>query len=181
MEAEEYFQLPDDGHDYELIDGVVCRSPSPKPIHQKVIARLAAQIVRYIEENPVGEVFVELDVHLGSGPNGTDLVYRPDIIFVRQERVAESCDRIEGAPDLVVEVISPESRRYDHETKKNDYERCGILEYWLIDPQREIMIFYRLQGSCFAQITPTGEAFRSEAIPGFILDLHRIRRAFKPE
>jgi len=179
MTAEEYLQLEDDGFRYELIDGVICMSPSPTAVHQKVATRIAAQIVAYLEKHPVGEVFVEVDVNLGSGPRGGDLVYRPDVVFVRAERAAAMRERIVGPPDLVVEVVSNTSRRYDHETKKNDYERCGVGEYWLIDPEQDTMVFYRLQGGRYVEVTPQGNTIASEAIPGFTLDLNRVRKTFQ--
>jgi len=79
-----------------------------------------------------------------------------------------------------VEIISSSSRRYDSETKKNDYERCGVREYWLIDPEREAMTFYRLQDGRFAEVPASDNHFTSEAVPGFTLDLPRVRETFKP-
>ena len=68
----------------------------------------------------------------------------------------------------------------DSETKKDDYERFGVREYWLIDPQREAMTFWRLTDGKFIEVPASGETFASEAVAGFELDLKRVREAFKP-
>jgi Uma2 family endonuclease len=179
MSAEEYFSLEEDACRYELIDGVVCMSPSPTPRHQKVAAFIVHQIAAHLDEHPLGEVFVEVDVHLGRGPKGGDLVYRPDVVFIRAERVAANIDRIVEPPDLVVEIVSDTSRRYDHETKKSDYERCGVAEYWIIDPAREAATFYRLESGQYIEVKTEGDRFHSTALAGLTLDLARLRRSFR--
>ncbi len=89
-------------------------------------------------------------------------------------------EKIVGGPDLVVEVVSRGSRRMDTETKKADYERFGVREYWLIDPERQAMTFWRLQDNRFVEVAPTGHTFASQAVPGFTLDLAHLRAKFKP-
>ncbi len=119
-------------------------------------------------------------MHLGKGPTSGDVVYKPELVFVRAERLPRMREKIEGAPDLVVEVISRGSRRLDSETKKNDYEHAGVREYWLIDPQRNAMTFYRLQGDRFVEAAAKGDAFASEPVPGFVLDIAAVRETFEP-
>ena len=180
MAADEFLQISEDGFNYELIDGIVMMTPSPTPKHQAVLMEIAAQIALYLRNHPAGQVFPETDVPLGRGPTGGDLVYRPELVFLRSERLPEITDRITGAPDLVVEVVSRGSRRFDSETKKNDYERAGVLEYWLIDPERNEMIFFRLERGGFVEVAPQADGFASTAVPGFVLDLVRVRDAFEP-
>lgn len=180
MTADEFLEIPDDGYNYELIDGVVATSPSPSPIHQAVTTEIVVQIGSYLRDHPLGRVFTELDAHVGQGPTGGDLVYKPELLFVRAERLPEMREKIIGGPDLVVEVVSRGSRRMDSETKKNDYERFGVREYWLLDPQREAMTFWRLKDGKFVEVPATGETFASEAVAGFELDLQRVRETFKP-
>ena len=157
-------------------------SPSPTPDHQDAATQISAQIVAFLNDHPVGKVFVELDVNLGQGPTGGDIVYRPDVVFIRTEKVARNRKRIDEPPDLAVEVISETSRRYDNETKKGDYERSGVSEYWVIDPKRGTMSFFRLRNGRYELIQPQGDKFTSEAVPGFVLDLARVRRTFpEPE
>ncbi len=180
MSADEFLQIPDDGCFYELIDGVIVMSPSPTPKHQSAMVEIARQIANFLVDTPLGSVFAEVDVHLGEGPTGGDLVYRPEVIFVRKDRLRQMEDKIFGAPDLVVEVISKGSRRFDTETKKCDYERFGVKEYWLIDPARSAMTFYRIQEGRFVEAPVSGDFFASQAVPGFQLDLKRVRDTFKP-
>lgn len=180
MTAEEYLRLKDDGCRYELIDGVICVSPSPTLVHQEIITQLAIEIGLHLRTSPGGKVAVEIDVHLGKGSTGRDLVYRPDVVFLSKHRAAECHERIVGPPDVIVEVISPDSRQHDTVKKKSDYERCGVPEYWLIDPEHDTMTFYRLAGGRYVQIEPVEGSYNSMAIPGFALDLVRIRSFFKP-
>ncbi len=180
MSAGDFLEIPDDGYNYELIDGVVMVSPLPSPQHHVITTELILQIGMFLRTHPIGRVFAELDVHIGQGPTSGDLVYKPELIYVHNERLPEMRDKVFGAPELVVEVISRGSRRMDSETKKSDYERFGVQEYWLIDPERKSMTFWRLSDGGFVDVDVSGDAFSSEAVPGFVLDLNRVRELFKP-
>lgn len=179
VSAEEYYQLEDDGCRYELIDGVVCMSPSPNWKHQNVLLEIALQLAIYLKKHPVGAVLPEIDVRLGTGPRGGDIIYRPDVVFLKSGRLPKGAEIIEIPPDLVVEVASVSTRRYDLETKKADYERMGISEYWIVDPRRETMTFFRLKAGSYVEVEPDGDRFASVAVPGFALDLSEIRRSFR--
>ena len=168
--ADEYFALPDDDFRYELIDGVILMSPSPMPLHQRVAAELFFQLEQYLRSNPVGVVFPETDIRLTQ-----KLVYRPEMVFVRRENIARITPRIEFAPDLAVEVVSPESRGRDTKTKFHDFEQHGILEYWLADPAEISIRLWRLDHGHYVDVTPTGDTFASSAVPGFTLDLAAVR------
>jgi Uma2 family endonuclease len=179
MTADEYFDLPDDGFRYELVHGVLVMSPSPMPWHQGVAVEILAQLMFFLRSHPVGKALAETDVHLGVDESGDDLVYRPDVVFFSTQRARGKSQRL-VPPDLVVEVISPDSRRRDTLTKRADYERAGVSEYWIIDPPRETMTFLRLQAGKFVEIPPATDSFPRQAVPGFTLDLGPIREAFKP-
>lgn len=103
--AEEYFALPDDEFRYELIDGVILMSPSPTTNHQHVAAQIFLQLSSFLQNSPVGMVFYEIDIRFSA-----NLVYRPEIVFVRKENLPRAVPRIDFAPDAIVEVVSPESR-----------------------------------------------------------------------
>ncbi len=179
LSAEEFFLLEDDGCRYELIDGVVCMSPSPVGVHQFVAAEITSQIGAFLMKNRLGRVAAELDVYMGQGPSGGDLVYRPDLLYLRSENVRRGMKRVTVPPDLVVEIISVTSRRLDQETKKSDYERFGIAEYWVLDPEQDSMNFFRLRGDRYVEIQPEGNTVLSGALPGFALDLAAVREVFK--
>lgn len=175
MSADKYRALEDDGFRYELINGVVILSPSPTPRHQSVLFEVSTQLGVFLHAHAIGRAYPETDVRLDD-----DLVYRPDIVFLRAERVRDNWECISAAPDLMVEIISPEYRAFDTETKKSDYERFGVAEYWLIDPDRDEMKFYRLEAGKYREVGVEGEHFSSEVIVGFQLDLSALRRSFEP-
>ncbi len=179
LSAEEYFSLRDDGQRYELIDGVVVMSPSPTPRHQLIAKVVLRQLDNYVERHGLGLVLYGTDVRLGKTPEGKDLVYRPEIVFIAADKAARVKGRIEVVPDVVVEVVSPDSRSLDAETKYNDYEGAGVGEYWLIDPIDEQTKFYRLIDGRYAVAPVGGSVYESEVVSGLKLDLTPIRAAFR--
>lgn len=178
LTADQYFALGETTEWYELIDGVVCMSPSPSARHQYVAGAVFAQILAHVEAASAGYVLMELDVHLGQGSKGHDLVYRPDVMFIRKDRLLSLPERIRIPPDLVLEVVSASSAGMDRETKRVDYERAGVSEYWIIDPEERSMTFLRLVDGKYIEVPPTGDSFVSAAVPGFVFQLARVRAAF---
>jgi Uma2 family endonuclease len=87
-------------------------------------------------------------------------------------------DRIAEAPDLVVEVVSPDSREYDLKTKRNDYEAAGVAEYWVIDPHAGRMYFYALEAGRYREQAASDNHYASKVLAGFVLDLARLRKLF---
>jgi Uma2 family endonuclease len=179
LTAEEYFDLPDDGNKYELVEGVVLMSPSPSLPHQIVAGEILFQLMSHVRATGSGFVVHETDVGLGKGPLGGDLVYRPEIIYFAAGRVPAIAHRVRIVPDVAVEIISPGSRSLDTETKYQDYERAGVREYWLIDPYGRAMRFYRLEKGQFVEAAVKEDAFESQAAEGFKLNLTPIRAAFE--
>lgn len=118
--------MPDDGRRHELIDGTLLVSPSPRPVHQRVVGRLW----RILDDAcPAGlEAFVApLDVRLGD-----DTLVRPDLLVVRQAEVGET--GVATPPVLAVEILSPSTRLVDLNLKKARYEIAGCPSYWCVDP-----------------------------------------------
>ncbi len=179
LTAEEYFALPDDGNRYELIDGVVVMSPSAGNSHQHVTLEIAVQLRSFVRSGGLGFALIDADVELPAAVGGADLVYRPDLHFVRSDRAGFLGDRTRIAPDVVVEVISPESRSRDSVTKFRDYESAGVSEYWLIDPLEARLQFFRLTDGKFVAAQFEPDTYVSLAVPGFRLDLTRLRETFR--
>jgi Uma2 family endonuclease len=181
LTADEFLAMLGELDNCELVDGVVVVSPSPTPAHQSVIFEVGGQLWAHLRVNKVGQAYVETDVHLGRTPSGADIVYKPELVFIRTEQLREivQAKKIVGAPDLVVEVISPDSRRYDSTTKFQDYERFGVREYWLFDYEKRSTKFYRLINGRLVEVPAGPTIFASEAVPGFTLDLTRIRAIFE--
>jgi len=131
--VEDYMKM-DDGNRYELIGGKLIMVPKPRPIHQKVALRIATAFEVFLKLNPIGEVFYEVDVHLG------DKVVGPDILFIAKDRTGIIGElNIQGAPDLVVEILSPSTVVHDKKIKSQLYYSNGVKEYWVVDPDEKLV------------------------------------------
>lgn len=145
---DDYQHLPNDGKRYEIINGVLFVANAPNLDHQFVVMEIAAELRNYAKAEGLGRVYVApCEVHLSERAKPV----QPDIFFVRQERVPERRARFfNGAPDLVVEIISPSSIRLDRVTKFTEYEQSGVQEYWLVDPVAHIVEVYTLSNDEYA-------------------------------
>lgn len=134
-----YRALPETVIPMEHIDGLVIyphwnevsMSPTPRPIHQKIVGKVYQQLLRWI---PDGEVILSpMDVRLG------EQTVQPDVFWVAKDNTTckELDTHYEGAPNLVVEVISPGSVTHDRITKRRLYDEAGIQEYWILDPHEQ--------------------------------------------
>lgn len=136
---------PDDGNRYELIEGELYVSRAPSLKHQSIITNLAADLTIYLRQNPIGKVWATPGV-IFSEYSGVI----PDLVYISNERRAEiaSGDRIEGAPDLIVEILSPgaENKKRDRRLKLQLYSKHGVKEYWVIDPEYCAIEIYRKAG-----------------------------------
>jgi len=172
---EDYLRLPDDGRRYEVLRGVLYVSPAPRPLHQIVLRNFVRQLVLFLEENPVGEfLFAPIDLIL---PPNLATPVQPDLFFFAAERTGLIKDQnIEGAPDLVLEVLSPRTRRLDRETKLDIYAEAGVLEYWLADPLARTAEVFVLRDGAYVLLGQFGrsERLRSEVLPGFEPSLDKI-------
>ena len=128
--AADYLAL-EEGAPFQLIGGALVHEPAPTPFHQRLVVKLVVHLQRFVEEHDLGSVLLApIDVRLDDGN-----VYQPDVLFISSERAAIITERrIEGAPDLVVEVLSPSTGYYDLTHKRRVYAEHGVREYWLIDP-----------------------------------------------
>lgn len=134
----DYLKTPAGGK-FQLIDGEIIEMPSPKAIHQKILLFVASKFLGFIKGKNWGEVFVSLmDVYLSETET-----YQPDIFIILNDNtsIIEE-NRINGAPDLVVEILSPSTAYYDLRHKKNIYEKFGVKEYWILDPIQKILEIY---------------------------------------
>ena len=129
----DYMSTPD-GKRYQLLDGELIVAPSPITRHQTILFRLARAMHDAVNANQSGRVWVApLDVVLSNHD-----VVQPDVLFVSNRRadiVTEA--NVQGAPDLVVEILSPATAQHDREYKRTLYSRHGVREYWLVDPEED--------------------------------------------
>lgn len=169
----EYLELVDDGFRYQLIDGVVVMSPRPTPLHQRILNRILRQLDSTIEKHG-GEALPEIDLELAE-----NLVYSPDMVYFAQGRKFPSDRAISIVPDLILEIISPSSHRMDFKTKRTDYERFGVREYWIVEPAEKRVRVLRLVDGKYVEAIQTGDTAPSQVIPGFAFDLVALRKVME--
>lgn len=173
---EDWRQLPDDGYRYEVIDGVLYMTPPPQILHQIVSLHLIQKLADFIEQHDLGQIlFAPVGVHLPNQP----VPFQPDILFVRQDRLdIIGKEYIEGAPDLVIEILSPGNWLYDRREKKQVYQIGGVAEYWIVDPRTRTVEVYQLEKGTFLLIGQygAGEVVRSPGLPDLELAVDEIFR-----
>lgn len=159
---DDYAQLPDDGNRYELVDGVLeLMSPSASTLHQLISSQIQYKLVQSCEEE-----YLILDTPLDVILSPTE-VRQPDLIMVHRSRMDIIKQRgIVGAPDLVVEILSPSSMKRDKISKLASYARYSIPEYWIVDPSNGALEQYVMQHKEYklAEIYISGEPVRSNTI-----------------
>lgn len=164
----------------EWVDGKVIRMAPVTFGHQEIVRFLLALLSLYIEAHDLGIVSTApYAMHLPTRQR----VREPDLLFVSQQRMDRRKDLyLDGAADLVVEVVSPDSRRRDRVEKVIDYEVEGVREYWLIDPRRRQVELRRLgEDGRYRLVEPEEGIFTSEAIPGFRLHIDWLWRQPLPK
>lgn len=148
-------------------------SPAPKPQHQRISKRLFRLLDYFVIANRLGEVlFAPIDVHFAQGE-----VCQPDLVFIAKDQahiVGESA--IEGTPMMIVEVVSKGSIARDYIEKKEDYERFGVQEYWIVDPRNEVVLVYALENGKYSLFSSAEEQtiVRSKVLAGFEINLENI-------
>lgn len=165
---EEYLAQSSDTRICEWIDGEVITMPGASFEHQTISDFLLKVVSFYVESKNIGLVVSSpFAMKLESQRRGRE----PDILFVSKERQhLFKKTYLDGAADLAIEIVSPESVGRDRGEKFVEYEAAGIREYWLIDPERRQAEFYRLNADGFYRLVQTPEdVFRSEVLPEFFL------------
>lgn len=163
----------------ELIYGRFYLSPSPTPLHQYIALRLGRLLDDVAERTGGLALIAPVDVHLAQHS-----VVQPDLLYVSAARGAVIQDRIEGAPDLVVEILSPSTASRDQVHKLNLYAQAGVIEYWIVDPAGGHITFLVSERGAFAVYPPESGRWRSPALPEVELDIDRfwaaVERKFGP-
>lgn len=162
---QDYLRLPDDGNRYEIIAGVLYVANAPTPEHQFTVTELIFHLRHYVSTHQLGLVFpAPIEVHLSE----TAKPVQPDVIFVPKERQpVPGVGFIEGAPALVVEVVSPTSIQRDRKVKYDLYERCGVAEYWIVDPRTRSVEVYTWSNGEYALF---GQFIGEEIIESSLLE-----------
>jgi Uma2 family endonuclease len=163
--AEDYRNLPETGPRYQLVEGDLIMAPSPNRYHQEISRNLEFILCAYLKENPIGKVYhAPFDVYLDEHN-----VPQPDILFVSKERYGILTPQgAAGAPELIVEILSPSTARLDLDQKRKTYARHGVIELWIIVPETRQVQIYRLQEQPErpAAIYERADVFESPLLPG---------------
>jgi Uma2 family endonuclease len=175
---DDFVLFPDDGKRHELIDGEHYVTPSPNIRHQQISINLTLLIGTWLETHPRGRLFyAPLDVVFSNFD-----VVEPDLLYVSNERSnVLTAPNVQGAADLVIEIGSRATRKRDETIKRRLYERSGgVSEYWIVDPDIDVVRVYRRGGDSFARpIELSREAddvLTTDLMPGLELPLARIFR-----
>lgn len=169
---QDYVLLPDDGKRYEILDGDLYVTPSPTARHQEVSFNLALALGQYVRAQGIGKIFTApLDVVLAD-----DSIAQPDILFIAKERLGIVQDVVHGAPDLLIEILSPGTRERDRTLKRHLYARHGVRELWLVDPEDRTVAIFRLDPSSETppRIFAERNTLTSDVLPSLCLPLEPI-------
>jgi len=172
-------EFPDDDlFIYELINGILVKKSAPKPIHQLLSQRIEYVLENFLRQTPLGQYFhAPIDVFFDEYN-----AVQPDICFLTTERsfLIDLNEGILGAPDLIVEILSPGSLRFDRGTKKDLYERFAVKEYWIVDPNNRAVEVYVMRENAYAvhDIFEAEGKITSTVLPGFELEINEL---FKSE
>ncbi len=169
---DDYTWLDDDTR-YEIIEGELIMSPAPVTRHQRISRKLGYAFNEFVEKKRNGEIlFAPLDVVLS--PHN---VFQPDILFISNENKDILTEKnVQGAPDLIVEILSPGTAVYDMGIKKDVYERVGVKELWILDPESDTALVYQNGKKGFEM---TGQAkqkgvLKSAVLKGFKVQIENI-------
>jgi len=180
----DYLTWPEDAR-YELIDGIAyAMSPAPTVSHQETAGAIYRQLDEQLDRTSCRALIAPLDVRLPHGDEAdaaVDTVVQPDLLVVCDPaRIDER--GVRGAPDWIIEVLSPATAAHDQVLKRDLYERAGVREYWLVHPTDRIVTVYRLEDGRYGRpdiAELTGET-APQAVPGVVIDWARVTRRLPP-
>ncbi len=172
---EDFLNFPNDGKRHEIIDGEHYVTPSPNTKHQVVSSNLHGILWTYLQQHRTGQVFTApFDVVFSDFD-----VVEPDLLYISRERAGVLTEKhVRGAPDLVMEILSPGTRKTDEVTKRRLYERSDVNEYWVVDPELDAIKIYRRVEGTFARVAElaaeAGDTLTTPLLPGFAVSLAAV-------
>jgi len=170
---DDFCLLPNNGKRYEIVEGELFVTPAPRLLHQKIVLRLGAALMTFVEREGLGQVFAApVDIVLSEFD-----VVEPDIVYISKARAAVMTERnVQGAPDLAVEVLSETTEKTDRTIKLKLYGRFGVQEYWIIEPYGPSLEIYRRGpgGLDLAATLTAADSLTSPLFPGFSLPVARL-------
>ena len=170
---EEYRALPEDGNRYEVIGGELIMTAAPLIDHQRISANLQFILETYIRANKWGKLFdAPVEVFLGE-----EEVVQPDIVCISKGRLQTIARKnIMGAPDLVVEILSPSTARYDRVLKMNAYAKHQVPHYWIVDPDARTLEAFELEKGAYrlGAAHAEDETFQPSLFPNLTISLSEL-------
>jgi Uma2 family endonuclease len=172
---DDYARIPDDGQRHEIIDGEHYAVPAPSRLHQRLSIELGSRLHLFVKHRRLGEVYdAPFDVLLSKH----DIV-QPDLMFISNGRAGIVTDQnVQGAPDLIIEILSDRTRRLDEGDKLDLYDHYGVSEYWTFDTSRKAARVYRrtLQGLRLVAdlAAEAGDVIATPLLPGLEIPLAEI-------
>ncbi|MEK7678404.1 MAG: Uma2 family endonuclease [Verrucomicrobiota bacterium] len=174
--AEDYRLMPETGPRYQLIEGELFMAPAPNRYHQDISRNVEFLLMKYLEKHPIGKLYdAPFDVYLTEHN-----VFQPDKVFVANERLSVLTRAgAEGAPNLVVEILSDRTAHLDRNPKRRVYAATGVQEMWIVDPHARTIEVYHLQKDHEhpAAVYQEKDTFTSLCFPGLNI---RAKEIFKP-
>ena len=171
---QDYLDMPESDDRYELIDGELYMAPTPIPEHQIFLFYLAKVVEEFVTRNRLGRIIIspqDVIIH-------EDIVVQPDMMFVSNERmhIIKWGHYVQGTPDLVVEVLSPSTARYDRTLKRERYAQFGVREYWIVDIVARTIEVNVSDGSKFTVdgVYGEGETVKSPLLSGLEFDIYEV-------
>ena len=169
---DDYLKTPDDKR-YELIEGELYMTPSPITNHQRISGRIDFELRKFVLENDCGEIFyAPYDVYFDD-----ENVVQPDILFISKDRLNIIGDKnLQGAPDLVIEILSESNAYRDLIQKKKLYARFGVKEYWIVVPGEKTIDIHILKDKTYQLYKTLGEydTLESQILKGLKMELKAI-------
>jgi Uma2 family endonuclease len=174
---EDYKSLPySETERYELLGGELVMVPSPDTEHQDIVGNLFRSLSDHVHKQRLGKVYLApLDVVLGA--RDEEEVVQPDMLYIsHQRRGIIAREEIRGAPDLVVEVLSPSTAQRDRTLKKKLYARHGVQEYWIVDPKAQTLEVYEWRSKGFERVGLYGaeQTLTSRLLPTLHIPLREV-------
>ncbi len=167
---DDFCLLPDNGKRYEIVEGDLFVTPAPRRLHQRIVTRLTRFLSGFVEDHQLGEVYVSpFDVVFSPFD-----VVEPDLVYFSNARESVLTEmNAQGAPDLVVEVLSEGTEKRDRTIKLKLYGKFGVDEYWIIDPNGPSTEIYRRGEGGLALVAKLSamDALTSPMLPGFSVPL----------
>jgi Uma2 family endonuclease len=172
----DFLRFPDDGNRHEILDGLWIMTPPPTTDHQRIIINLIRILDPFIQTRKLGLLL--------ASPVGVVLsqtrVVQPDLLFVAKSR--ESIvheDAVHGAPELLIEVLSPSTASLDRGRKLKAYEASGVREYWIVDRDARTVEVHGFGRSPKLRVLQTGQSFQSDVLPGLTVRVNEVFRGVR--